>query len=208
MKEEAGERNDDERDEDRGGQGDQGADHARSRSRIPDVPLHAGGRRARVAKPPLMPVASSSSPKLRLLGDGTFRRTLYLIKRLETEAGYALDVALADYDITSGQYLILSLVSREGGRSSAELARRAFVTPQSMNEVIGALERKGYIKRTENPENRRILHVGLTREGRRLMNACDKAVDGAEAAFLSVLPARKLAEFRASAERLLAAARR
>jgi DNA-binding MarR family transcriptional regulator len=153
-------------------------------------------------------MADATSPKLRLLSDGAYRRTFYLVKRLETEAGNALDVALQDYDITSGQYLILSLVSREGGRSSAELARRAFVTPQSMNEVIGALEAKGYIKRTENPENRRILQVSLTREGRRLLDRCEKSVDVAEAAFHSVLTPKKLAEFRATLERLLAAARR
>jgi DNA-binding MarR family transcriptional regulator len=111
----------------------------------------------------------------------------------------ALDRALADHDVTGGQYLILSLVSREGGRSSAELARRAYITPQSMNEVIAALEHKGYIRRTENPDNRRILQVSLTR---------DKAVDIAETAFLSVLKPKKLAEFRATLEQLLAAARR
>ena len=145
---------------------------------------------------------------MRLLTDGGFKRTFYLVKRLETEAGNALDNALRDYDITSGQYLILSLVSREGGRSSAELARRAYVTPQSMNEVIAALESKNYIRRTENPDNRRILQVGLTAQGRRLLDRCDKTVDAAEAAFLSVLTPKKLAEFRAALERLLAAARR
>jgi DNA-binding MarR family transcriptional regulator len=158
--------------------------------------------------PNVLPMAGVTSPKLRLLSDASYRRTFYLAKRLETEAAAALDAALRDYDITSGQYLILSLVSREGGRSSAELARRAFVTPQSMNEVIAALEHKAYIKRTENPDNRRILQVSLTREGRRLLVACDKAVDRSEDAFFSVLPPRKLADFRASMERLLAAARR
>jgi DNA-binding MarR family transcriptional regulator len=153
-------------------------------------------------------MAGASSPKLRLLSDGGYKRTFYLVKRLETEAGTALDRALADHDITGGQYLILSLVSREGGRSSAELARRAHITPQSMNEVIAALETKGYIKRTENPENRRILQVGLTRDGRRLLASCDKAVDLAEESFLSVLKPKKLAEFRATLEQLLVAARR
>jgi DNA-binding MarR family transcriptional regulator len=153
-------------------------------------------------------MAGASSPKLRLLSDGGYKRTFYLVKRLETEAGMALDRALQDDDLTGGQYLILSLVSREGGRSSAELARRAYITPQSMNEVIAALEHKGYIRRTENPDNRRILQVGLTREGRRLLTSCDKAVDLAEEAFLSVLKPKKLAEFRATLEQLLVAARR
>jgi DNA-binding MarR family transcriptional regulator len=153
-------------------------------------------------------MADATSPKLRLLSDGGYRRTFYLVKRLETEAGGALDRALHDYDLTGGQYLILSLVSREGGRSSAELARRAFVTPQSMNEVIAALEAKNYIKRTENPGNRRILQASLTREGRRLLDRCEKSVDAAEEAFHSALTPKKLAEFRATLERLLAAARR
>ena len=153
-------------------------------------------------------MAAASTSKLRLLSDGGYKRTIYLVKRLETEAAIALDQALRDQDVTGGRYLILSLVSREGGRSSAELARRAFITPQSMNEVIAALEAKGYIRRTENPENRRNLQVHLTREGRRLLTACDKAVDAAEDAFLSVLKPKKLAEFRATMEQLLAAARR
>jgi DNA-binding MarR family transcriptional regulator len=153
-------------------------------------------------------MAAASSPKLRLLSDAGYRRTFYLIKRVETEAGNALDESLRDFDITSGQYLILSLVSREGGRSSAELARRAFVTPQSMNEVIAALESKNYIKRTENPENRRILQVGITPQGRRLLDRCEKNVDAAEEAFLGGLTPKKLAEFRAVMERLLATPRR
>ncbi len=153
-------------------------------------------------------MAGASAPKLRLLTETGYRRTFYLAKRLETEVGLALDEALRDYDVTSGQYLILSLISREGGRSSAELARRAYITPQSMNEVIAALEHKGYIRRSENPDNRRMLQVSLTREGRRLLGACDKAVDVAEDTFMSVLTPKRLAEFRATLERLLSAARR
>ena len=48
----------------------------------------------------------------------------------------------------------------------------------------------------------------MTREGRRLLTSCDKAVDLAEAAFLSVLKPKKLAELRATLEQLLVAARR
>ena len=153
-------------------------------------------------------MAAATPPKLRLLSDNGYKRTFYLVKRLETDAGNALDDALRDFDITSGQYLILSLVSREGGRSSAELARRAFVTPQSMNEVIAALESKNYIKRTENPDNRRILQVSLTPTGRRLLERCEKSVDAAEATFLRGLTPKKLAEFRSTLERLLVSARR
>jgi hypothetical protein len=45
-------------------------------------------------------MAGASSPKLRLLTEAGYRRTFYLMKRVETEAGLALDDALHDYDIT------------------------------------------------------------------------------------------------------------
>jgi DNA-binding MarR family transcriptional regulator len=53
-----------------------------------------------------------------------------------------------------------------------------------------------------------MLQVSLTREGRRLLGACDKAVDVAEDAFMSTLSPKRLAELRATLERLLSAARR
>ncbi len=124
------------------------------------------------------------------------RRTSYLVKRVEVGVRVMLDAALRRYGLTSGQYLLLSQVSRQGGLSSAELARRLSVTPQSMNESIATLEQKRLVRRTEDRTNRRILLIGLTREGRRVLAACDKAVDTAEDDYFAALAPAKLAALR------------
>ncbi len=135
-----------------------------------------------------------------------FRRTSYLVKRVETLARVHIESELRGYGITSGQYMLLSLVAREGGISSAELARRMTVTPQSMNESIAALEQKALIRRTEDRDNRRILQIALTREGRRMLTACDRSVDRVEAELFGGLKSTRLNDLRATLEAVIDAA--
>ena len=84
---------------------------------------------------------------------------------------------VAPYGLTTLQFTTLSVLSRHGAPlSTSQLARRAFMTPQSMSEVIHALERKGLIKRNPHPNHRRTLPATITPKGRRVLSACDKAV--------------------------------
>ena len=71
--------------------------------------------------------------------------------------------------LSVAQYTTLSILRSRSGLSNAQLARRLWVTPQSMNEVISALERAGLIERVPDVANRRILRTALTRDtaGRR-----------------------------------------
>ena len=107
-----------------------------------------------------------------------------------------LDRALREFGITSAQYLLLSLVSREGGLTSADLARRSFVTSQAMNESIAALAQKKLVRRAEDRKDRRVLLVSLNAEGKRVLDACERAVDAAEAEFFSRLKPAKVALLR------------
>jgi DNA-binding MarR family transcriptional regulator len=50
------------------------------------------------------------------------------------------------------------------------------MTPQSMSEVIHALEGKGLIKRNPHPNHRRTLPATLTAKGRRVLAACEDEV--------------------------------
>jgi DNA-binding MarR family transcriptional regulator len=68
--------------------------------------------------------------------------------------------------------------------SSAQLAVRSFVSAQSGNEIVAALERMGYIERTPDSTNSRILRIQLTDEGIAMVNRCDAAVDELEAKML------------------------
>lgn len=126
----------------------------------------------------------------------TRNRTIYLIKRAEMAVRAGLEAALRDVAVTPGQYTILSLLAARADQSSAGLARRAGVTPQSMSETIAQLERKGLIARAENPEHRRILHISLTEAGSALLAQCEARVDALEAALLDGLSEDRLASLR------------
>ncbi len=123
-------------------------------------------------------------------------RTSYLLRQAQLRIYAAMVERLGALGLTPVQYMVLSLSSREGGLSSADLARRAQITPQSMNEIIGALHRKGLITRHEAPENRRILRVVLTKEGSRLLPECERQMDRLETEFFDCFDDSELTAFR------------
>jgi DNA-binding MarR family transcriptional regulator len=92
-----------------------------------------------------------------------------------------LDAALQKMGLTTPQYAVLAFLEVEPGASNAALARRAFVTPQTMQAILVALERDGFISRTPHPVNKRVQKTELTAKGRRALAAASGIVAGAEA---------------------------
>jgi DNA-binding MarR family transcriptional regulator len=111
----------------------------------------------------------------------TAPRTIYLVKMVDIAIRAGLEQRLQEFQLTGAQYTVLSLLSSRDNLSSADLSRRFLVTPQSMNEMIMALERKELVSRQEDEDNRRILRVKLTAHGQAVLKKCDKQVDSLEA---------------------------
>jgi DNA-binding MarR family transcriptional regulator len=103
-------------------------------------------------------------------------RISYVIGRLDRALTLALGTTIAAERLTLGEYTVLSLLSRTTGLSNAQLARRSLVRPQSMMQVIAALERRGLIEREPDANHRRILRARVTPEGKGVLAACDDAV--------------------------------
>jgi DNA-binding MarR family transcriptional regulator len=116
-------------------------------------------------------------------------RISYIVARLERAVRKAINDKVRPYGLTTLQYTALSVLGARGGLSNAQLARRAYMTPQSMSEVLEALQAKGLIERGPLPEHRRVLPARLTPEGRKVLAACDEAVDAVEAGMLAGLDA-------------------
>lgn len=109
----------------------------------------------------------------------------YALGRLQQRVLAEITEAVAPYGLTTLQFTTLSVLSRAGAPlSSSQLARRAFMTPQSMGEVIHALEAKGFITRNPDPKHRRTLPATLTRKGQRTLAACGEAVAAVETRML------------------------
>jgi DNA-binding MarR family transcriptional regulator len=137
----------------------------------------------------------------------TAPRTIYLVKMLDVAIRAGLEMRLQEFQLTGAQYTVLSLLSARDNLSSADLSRRFLVTPQSMNEMIMALERKELVSRQEDGENRRILRVKLTPHGQAVLKKCDKQVDILEAALFGGLEPGELAGLRETLRRVVAAHR-
>ena len=114
-------------------------------------------------------------------------RTTYLVKQLELAIRAGMDAIAGDFCVTALQYTALSVIARHPGLSAAQMAHRAFVSPQAGNEMVKALERKGLIIRTPDTYNRHIRRINLTPAGRAVLSQCDVRIDGLEARMLAAL---------------------
>jgi DNA-binding MarR family transcriptional regulator len=118
--------------------------------------------------------------------------TTYLIGRLDRIVRRGLDEQIRGFELTVLGYTALTVLEARPGLSNAQLARRSFMTPQGMNQVIATLVEKGLVMRTQSTSNRRIQHIELTERGRLVVDQCSVRVAEYEQALLaSLAPAER-----------------
>jgi DNA-binding MarR family transcriptional regulator len=115
------------------------------------------------------------------------RRIGYLIKRVQAGLRSEMDHALAPQGLTTPQYAALSNLENAPGLSNAELARRCFVTPQTMIRIVASLEEKNMVTRSEHPSHGRILETALTTAGQKALSASHQHVLNVERRMVSSL---------------------
>lgn len=120
-------------------------------------------------------------------GPGSAGRPGYLLKRAQSALHAAMTAALHEHSTTIGQYALLTALDEEPGLSNADLARRAFVTPQTMNQLLRELEHKQWVTRRPHPVHGRILQADLTQQGHTALRSCHQAVDAIEEQMLAKL---------------------
>jgi len=96
------------------------------------------------------------------------------VLRLTTDEGLR---ALA---LTTPQYAALASISETPGISGAALAKRCFVTPQTIAGILGNLETAGLIARSSDPDHGRILQTRLTAAGGELLIRAHRLVQEIE----------------------------
>ena len=111
----------------------------------------------------------------------------YELKRVQHDLRLGMEGALRGLDVTPPQYAALSVLAEEHGLSNAALARRSFVTPQTMNQILVRLEAAGLVERRAHPEHGRVLQTYLTSEGEKLRERCAERVDAVEERMVSGL---------------------
>ena len=79
------------------------------------------------------------------------------------------------------------------GVTPLELARRAQMSKQAMNQLLGTLERAGYLVRKRHPRHGKQRIVRLTARGKRVLETIRASVHDVESDFARKLGARRYA---------------
>ncbi len=111
----------------------------------------------------------------------------YLLKEASSALRAAMEDVLRPLGMTVTHYSCLELLAQRPGLSNSELARGAFVTRQSMNVLLQALERDGYVTRPAAAPVGKALPARLTDSGLRSLAAASAAVRGVETRMLGGL---------------------
>lgn len=123
-------------------------------------------------------------------------RIAYSIGRLERALRRELGRATRSSGLTVAQYTALSVLDARGALSNAQLARRTFVSPQAMNEIVQAMTEKGLLAREPHRRHGRIVVIRLTGKARRILERCDRRVGKVERVMLARLAAAERARLR------------
>jgi len=93
----------------------------------------------------------------------------YLIKLANQIVIRNLDAELQTYGLTAPQWVPLLVLSKGRADTVAGCAREIDVDTGAMTRMLDRLEAKGFLSRSRNDEDRRVVNVKLTKAGREIV---------------------------------------
>ena len=108
------------------------------------------------------------------------RRAVLQMKDLLLEVRSELDEGLKPLGVTSAQVKVLREVEERGRITGAQAARLCHVTPQTVQALLVRCEREGWLERSADPENERLVLWSLSAEGRRLAREAEAVFEAVQ----------------------------
>jgi DNA-binding MarR family transcriptional regulator len=118
-------------------------------------------------------------------GPGPEANLGYLFRIAHQRFRAALEDALQDLGLSAQDYVILSVFESRPELSTSELARITQVTRQTMHSAVLWLESAGLLER--RPKNQRVVLIGPTDRGRKILKTATGRVRVVEQAALAGL---------------------
>lgn len=119
--------------------------------------------------------------------DDVYSKPGHLIRRLQQIAAAVFAQECAYHDVTPVQYAALVAVRDNPGLDATRIAALVAVDRSTIGNVFERLEGKGFIERRENPDDRRVKILKISRRGARLLEDCEPAVVRAQERMLDPL---------------------
>ena len=126
------------------------------------------------------------------------------IKSAEQAMMAAKTEAIRGFGLTVAQYAAMLSLYYVPEQSSAQLARAAAVTPQTMATVIAKLEQKRLVTRHPSSDHAKVLIASLTPEGEVLVLRADEAARRIEQCMAEVFSAKEREQLTEMLERVTA----
>ncbi|HTE85828.1 MAG TPA: MarR family transcriptional regulator [Dehalococcoidia bacterium] len=124
------------------------------------------------------------------------------IGRLARRLRHAFDESLEPYGLTGVQMGLLSRLQRADGLVQADLGRRMAIEPATLTGILQRLEREGWLRRSCDPDNRRLQRVWLTDKAREAVPALEREQSRHRRRALAGLNAAELAQLEQLLDRI------
>jgi DNA-binding MarR family transcriptional regulator len=138
-------------------------------------------------------------------GDGQFSRETslgYVVNFVGRAFARALERRLALHGVALGQFPLLLTLWEEDGLTQSEIARRLLIEQPTVANTLKRMERDGLIVASADPQNRRLVRIGLTAKGRALENVLIAEAQAVNKAAVAGLTRRDAALFLDLARRM------
>lgn len=94
--------------------------------------------------------------------------------------------------LTGSQLWVVKMLDGAAPMKVSELARRMHLHPATMVGVLDRLEAKGLVQRTRSNDDRRVVHIFITDQGRELIRSSPEMAQGLLAKGLETLTDKKV----------------
>jgi DNA-binding MarR family transcriptional regulator len=128
----------------------------------------------------------------------------YLMRRIITCMASEIDEALEPQGLTSAQWVPLFKLHMGQAFTVAELARQCQLDAGAMTRLLDRLEDKGLLARVRSSEDRRVVNLELTPEGREAAKEIPAVLCKVQNAFLQGLSVEEWQQLKGLLRRVLA----
>jgi DNA-binding MarR family transcriptional regulator len=138
--------------------------------------------------------------------DESVQRVVTAVHRLARRLNQWYDRQLADLDITTGEWAVLSELARvedAAALTPSQLAAAANVAPSSMTHRLDRMVMRGLLTRDPDPQNRTRVLVRLSDQGYAVYAAAIRDADLVESDLLEALSAEEVDVLAALLEKVL-----
>ena len=128
----------------------------------------------------------------------------YMMRQILTLATAAIDKALEPSGLTNAQWIPLLKLHTGLASTVAELARECNVDAGAMTRLLDRLETKGLVTRVRSSEDRRVVNIELTREGRETAKKIPAVICQVQNSFLQGLSVAEWQQLKGMLRRIVA----